>query len=95
MGCNCKKKTYDKLKKYADNRDEIEKEEYELNHNLINKIARFIAQIIFGIIASVIFIVVVIPLVLYIIFCILTGKEPKIIIKSPKNYFKRNAGKQQ
>lgn len=93
MGCNCKKNTYDKLKKYADNREEIEKDEEEINQNIVNKVALFITQVIFGIIAAIIFIIVVIPIVLYIVFCIITGKEPKIIIKNPKNLFKKHARK--
>lgn len=93
MGCNCKKQTYDKLKKYADNREEIEKEEEELNQNIINKIALFITQIVFGIIAAAIFIVVAIPLILYIVFCILTGRQPIITIKNPKKLFNNHARK--
>lgn len=92
MGCNCKKKTYDKLKKYADNREEIEKEEYKLNNGFINNIARIIGQFIFGISVSVILIVILIPMVLYLIFCLLTGKEPVVVIKNPQKFFKKNAG---
>ena len=88
MGCNCKK-TYDKVKKYADNREQLEQEENEINQNIVNKVARFIMQIFAGIIASCLFIIVVIPITIYIIGCILLGKQPNIIIKNPKNIFKK------
>lgn len=88
MGCNCKK-TYDRVKKYADNREQIEQEENELNKNIINKIARIFTQILLGIISSCLFIIVVIPITLYIIGCILMGKEPYVRIKDPRKLFKK------
>ena len=88
MGCNCKK-TYDKVKKYADNREQLEQEENEINQNIVNKVARFITQIFFGIISSCLFIIISIPLTLYIIGCILLGKQPYIRIKVPKKIFKK------
>lgn len=88
MGCNCKK-TYDKVKKYADNREQLEQEENEINQNIVNKIARFINQILLGIISSCLFIIISIPLTLYIIGCILLGKQPYIRIKDPKKIFKK------
>lgn len=92
MGCNCKK-TYNKMKKYADNRDDLERQE-EINQRLVNKIARLIQQIAIGIIASIFFIIIAIPIVIYIFGCILFGKEPYVRILKMKNLFrKRNAGK--
>jgi hypothetical protein len=88
MGCNCKK-TYDKLKKVADNREEIEEEENEINQNIVNRVASFISQIAFGIIAAFVFIIVVIPLVLYITGCIILGKDPTVKIINPNNIFKK------
>lgn len=88
MGCNCKK-TYDRVKKYADNKEQLEQEENELNKNIINKIARFFTQIFIGIISSCLFIIVVIPITLYIIGCILIGKEPYVRIKDPRKLFKK------
>lgn len=88
MGCNCKK-TYDNVKKYADNREQLEQEENEINQNIVNKIARFITQILLGIISSCLFIIISIPLTLYIIGCILLGKQPYIRIKDPKKFFKK------
>ena len=88
MGCNCKK-TYDKVKKYADNREQLEQEENEINQNIVNKVARFITQFFFGIISSCLFIIISIPLTLYIIGCILLGKQPYIRIKDPKKIFKK------
>ena len=88
MGCNCKK-TYDKVKKFADNREQLEQEENEISQNIVNKVARFVMQIFAGIIASCLFIIVVIPITIYIIGCILLGKQPNIIIKNPKNIFKK------
>lgn len=88
MGCNCKKR-YDKIKKFADNKEQLEQEENEINQNIVNKVARFVMQIFAGIIASCLFIIVVIPITIYIIGCILLGKQPNIIIKNPKNIFKK------
>ena len=88
MGCHCKK-TYDKVKKFADNKEQLEQKENEINQNIVNKMARFIMQIFAGIIASCLFIIVVIPITIYIIGCILLGKQPSVIIKNPKNIFKK------
>lgn len=92
MGCNCKK-TYDKFKKVADNRDEIEEEEKNIDQNVVIKIASFISQMAFGIIAAFVFIIVVIPLVLYITGCIIIGKDPTVKIINPNNIFKKKDAK--
>ena len=88
MGCHCKK-TYDKVKKFSDNKEQLEQKENEINQNIVNKMARFIMQIFAGIIASCLFIIVVIPITIYIIGCILLGKQPIVIIKKPKKIFKK------
>ncbi len=88
MGCNCKK-TYDKVKKFADNREQLKQEEDEINQNIVNNVAKWITQIIFGIIAACLFIIVAIPVMIYVTGCVLIGKEPTIRIKSPNKIFKK------
>lgn len=88
MGCNCKK-TYDKVKKIADNREQLEQEEYQINQNIVNNVAKWIMQITGGIVAACLFIIVAIPIMLYVIGCIIIGKEPIVRITNPKNIFKK------
>lgn len=86
MGCNCKKK-YNAMKKYADNKEEIEKE--ELNQNIINKVATFFLQIIFGVVASCILILIIVPMMIYVSICLILGKEAYIKIINPQRFFRK------
>lgn len=86
MGCKCKKQA-EKIKKYADNREQLEQEEYELNHNIVNKVAKVISQVFFGILILALLIIVTVPLVFYVGGCVILGKQPYIKIQSPKSYF--------
>lgn len=89
MSCNCKKKR-DKLKAIADNREQLEREDYEINHKIVNKVARAIIQAVFGIVALSLIIVITVPLLLYIGGCMVIGKEPYIKLKNPTKYFTKN-----
>lgn len=85
MGCNCKKK-YDTLKKYSDSPSEN-----DVKDGVLWKIIVFLAQMAFGILVAPLIIVIVAVFVVYVIFCIMFGIEPNVVMKIP---FKKRKSKQ-
>lgn len=75
MGCNCKKKVEMIDRKYGDDGGYDGPE-----HNIFQKIMYGFLQFFFGIFFAAILIVMVIPMLIYLIFCIVTGKEPSFRI---------------
>lgn len=94
MGCNCKK-TRDKFKQYADNKEDLDREDSGIDQNIVNKVAGAIFQFFFGIIVAIIVIIVIVPMLIYIIICTIIGREPSVTLINPyKRFKKKNARKQ-
>ena len=83
MGCNCKKKS-DILKKYSD-----KPLESDANDGVLRKIAMFFVQMIFGILIAPLIIVISAVFIIYMIFCIMFGVEPNVVLKIPFKKKKR------
>lgn len=94
MGCNCKK-TRDKFKQYADNKEDLDREDSGIDQNIVEKVGKHIEQFLIGIITACLFIIIVIPLIIYFIICVLIGKDPTFIIRSPKRLLNRKHARKQ
>ena len=77
MGCNCnKRKLIERMEEVNDStRDKTVK------LNVFSRVLQFVGTVLFKILTIILFVVSLIGITVYVVFCMITGKEPTINLK--------------
>lgn len=78
MGCNCNKRTLDKVMEYAEDNSIID----ENKDNWFYRLLGGIGTMLFTILLFVLFILIAVPMVVYVAVCLLFGKQPHFVLKN-------------